>query len=69
MTEAIRTYLLPMPMRIKGYTVLMDGFYTIVINSNMSEDARLQAYRHEIRHIKRDDLRKDDSADHIEGTM
>ena len=69
MTETIRTYLLPLPMHIKGYTVLMDEFYTIVINSNMNEAARMKAYRHEIRHIRKGDLRKDDSADHIESTM
>lgn len=66
MTEAVYTHLLPLPMRVKGYTVLMDDTYTIVINSNLSDQARLEAYRHEIDHIKGDDLRSEDSADQIE---
>lgn len=66
MTEAIYTYLLPLPMRIKGYTVLMDDVYTIIINSNLCPDARMRAYRHEIRHIRNEDLRSQRTADHIE---
>lgn len=66
MIEAIYTYLLPLPMKIKGYTVLMDDTYTIVINSNLDELARWDAYRHEIQHIRGDDLRRDDSAGAIE---
>ena len=69
MIETIRTYLLPLPSQIKGYTVLMDDVFTVVINSNLNEAARMKAYRHEIRHIRKGDLRKDDSADHIEITM
>lgn len=66
MTEAVYTHLLPLPMRVKGYTVLMEDTYTIVINSNLSDRARLEAYRHELDHIKGDDLRSEDPADHIE---
>lgn len=66
MTEAIYTYLLPLPMRIKGYTVLMDDVYTIIINSNLCPDARMRAYRHEIRHIRNEDFYKRKTADSIE---
>lgn len=69
MTEAVYTYLLPMPMKIKGYTVLMEDTYTIVINSNLSNRARLEAYQHEIEHIKKDDFRKKDSVNAIETDM
>lgn len=69
MMEAIYTYLLPLPMKIKGYTVLMDDTYTIVINSNLSDLARWDAYRHEVQHIRREDLRRDDSAGAIELDM
>lgn len=66
MSETIYTYLLPMPANIKGYTVLMDDVYTIVINSNLDEFARFRAYLHEMQHIRNDDLQKNDSADHTE---
>lgn len=66
MIEAVYTHLLPLPMRVKGYTVLMDDVYTVVINSNLSDQARLEAYRHELDHIKGDDLRSEGPADHIE---
>lgn len=69
MNNTVYTYLMPMPGRIKGYTVLMDDVYTIVINSNLCERVRMEAYDHEMRHIDQDDLQKDDSADHIESMM
>ena len=66
MTEAVYTHLLPLPMRVKGYTVLMEDTYTIVINSNLSDQARLEAYRHEIDHIRKDDFHRNDSVNDIE---
>ena len=69
MTEAVYTHLLPLPMRVKGYTVLMEDTYTVVINSNLSDQARLEAYRHEIDHIRKDDFRKSDNVNAIEWGM
>ena len=48
----------PMPGRIRSYTVRKEDYYTIVVNSNLSEEARLEAYRHEVDHIERGDFDK-----------
>ena len=69
MSNTIYTHLIPLPGRNKGYTVLMDDDYNIVINSNLCERARMEAYDLEMRNIDQDDLQKDDSADHIESMM
>ena len=66
MTETIYTYLFPLPMRVKGYTVYMDDVYTVVINSNLCQDERTKAYKHEIEHIKRGDFCSHKTADQIE---
>lgn len=66
MTKDIRIYLCDMPMSIKGYTVLKDEWFTIVINANLSESARYKAYQHEYRHIMNGDFEKRTSADIIE---
>ena len=55
-----------MPMTIKGYTVLKDGFYTIVINANLCESSRKKTYEHEYNHIVNGDFEKRTSADLIE---
>ena len=53
-------------MSIKGYTVLKDGFYTIVINANLCEATRRKTYKHEYEHIINGDFEKRASADLIE---
>ena len=65
MNEVIFTYLCPLPGKVKGYTVLMDGFYTIVVNSNLSPEARMRAYRHEVKHLGKDDFHRDDPVGEI----
>jgi hypothetical protein len=55
-----------MSMSIKGYTVLKDGFYTIVINANLCEATRRKTYKHEYEHIINGDFEKRASADLIE---
>lgn len=66
MNNRITTALYPMPGRVRSYTVLKDGFFTIVINENLSEEARWKAYRHEMDHINNGDYEKNCSADLIE---
>lgn len=62
----ITTFVYPLPGTIKGYTVRKDGFYTIVVNENLNEDARMEAYAHEVDHINNGDYEKKCSADLIE---
>ena len=62
----ITTYITPMPGRIRSYTVRKDEYYTIVVNENLSTEARMAAYKHELDHINRGDFEQKGSADLIE---
>lgn len=66
MTEEIHTIIYPLPPEIKAYTACVNGYYTIVINDNLSAAARLQAYNHERNHINNGDFSSPDKADFIE---
>ena len=65
MTNDIRVILRDMPMSVKGFTVLKDGYFTIVINANLSREAQERTYRHEMSHIQSGDFEKE-CADMIE---
>lgn len=69
MTEEIRVYQAEMPARIKGYTTLKDGYYTILINSIFDRKQQLEIYEHELKHIKNGDFEKEYSANLIEAYM
>lgn len=62
----INTFLRPLPGSIKAFVTKHDDVYTIVINENLSEEARIRAYWHEIRHIENGDLENGYSLDQIE---
>lgn len=66
MTDEIRVYQAPLPARVRGYTVLKDGYYTIVINSILDREQQLKEYRHELKHITEGDFYKNLPADLIE---
>jgi len=46
--------------------VLVDGFYTIVLNDALSPQAKHRACRHEMEHIQNGDFERSCSADLIE---
>lgn len=51
-----RVYFVPFPGDIKAVARLdEEGFPSIYINENLSQNARKAAFLHEIRHIVRDD--------------
>ena len=57
--ENIRTILYDLPTAIKGFTVATtDGFFTIVLNQNLSFQQNKKTYHHEIKHIMRGDYDK-----------
>ena len=66
MTDEINTILLPLPMTIGAFTVLKDGIYTVIVNSNLSEEARMREHGKEIYHIMNGDFQRHCSADLIE---
>ena len=62
----IRVVLASMPARIRAYTVLMDGYYTIVLNDDLSPQAKPRACQHELMHIENGDFERSVSADLLE---
>lgn len=64
--DNIKTIMLDLPNTIGGYTVLHDGFYTIVLNKNHSHEKNVESYLHELSHIQNKDFEKKCSADLIE---
>ena len=69
MTDEIRVYQAEMPARIKGFTTLKDGYYTIMINSIFDRKQQLKIYENELKHIKNGDFERKCSADLIEAYM
>lgn len=66
MKENIRVLLMLMPGSIRAFTVLKDGFYTIVINAILDRKQQLKEYNHEMNHILNGDFDSGLSADLIE---
>lgn len=52
----MRTILMDLPPRIKGFVSRVDGEEVIVLNSRLTHEANEQTYIHELRHIAGDDL-------------
>lgn len=49
-----------LPPSIAGYTVSNpDDTYTIILNSRVTRERQLEAYRHELRHIRESDFEKE----------
>ena len=65
-TNNIRVVLAQLPARIRSYVVLVDGYYTIVLNDALSPQAKHRACRHEMEHIQNGDFERSCSADLIE---
>ncbi|MCF2641188.1 hypothetical protein I6E50_02030 [Roseburia hominis] len=64
--ENVRTIYCDMPNTIGGFTILVDDFFTIVLNQNLSHEKNLESYMHELEHIKNGDFDKKVSAGLIE---
>lgn len=67
MTPDVNTLEYDLPVRIAGYTVLnADSSYTVVLNSRLTFERRMQAYQHEMKHILTGDYDRKVDADMIE---
>lgn len=65
--DEIYTRLFNLPTTIRGYTVRdKNGDYNICINARISHEDQLEAYEHELKHIKLGDFQRSASADLIE---
>lgn len=45
-----------------------DDSYTIIVNKDLSEEGRKEAFRHEVKHITGGDIYKEDSINTIEAS-
>ena len=52
-----------LPPRVKGFTVLKDGYYTIILNHNLTKEQNKLTYLHELHHIQNGDFEKIDIQD------
>lgn len=62
----IRTVYADMPATIKAYTIYHDGFYTVILNQNLSYSQNLASYKHELKHIMRNDFDNHHTVDQLE---
>ena len=47
-----------LPPKVKGFTVLKEGYYTIVLNQNLTREQNKVTYLHEMGHIENRDFEK-----------
>ena len=70
MDERVRVLFKPFDCDFRGVTLCRfddgESYYTIVINENLSEEARERTFNHEISHIERGDFESDIPIDEIE---
>lgn len=54
--DNVRTMYADLPSAVKAYTILCDGYYTIVLNQNLSHEQLMLSYAHEMGHINSNDF-------------
>lgn len=57
---------LPMPMSVHSFVCRKGGLIFLIVNSNLSDDAKRDALEHEFDHIDSGDLFSDEDAAEIE---
>ena len=71
MDERVRVLFKPFDCDFRGVTLCRfddgESYYTIVINENLSEEAKKKTFHHEISHIECGDFDSDVPRDEIEG--
>ena len=65
-TVNTRVVFVKLPPKIHACVVRKDCYNTIMINEGLSAEGRLNAYRHELEHIRRGDFDSDLTAGEIE---
>lgn len=65
--EYYRVYMVKLPGDVRGACRLdADGFASIYINDDLSPKAKKAAFRHEMRHLDREDHTNPDSIQEVE---
>lgn len=59
-TPDIYMYKTPLPPGVNEMVTPCDGGYTVYIDSRLSHEKVLEAYKHAVEHINRDDFQKED---------
>ena len=62
----IRTVYADMPATVKAYTVCHDGYYTVILNQNLSHAQNVISYLHELEHIRMKYFDSNQTADELE---
>lgn len=61
MTDDVNVAYWDLPVTIHGLVRRNeDDSYTVILNSRDSRERNMEAYRHELEHLKRDDFQRDD---------
>lgn len=65
--DYIKTQYQDLPLTIGGYTVATpDGWFTIILNQNLSHENNEKTYAHELKHILNGDFDRTDSVNLLE---
>lgn len=64
----MRTILIDMPVKIRGYIYedVATGERVCVLNARLNHESNIETYEHECRHIKNNDFESDESINSIE---
>lgn len=58
--DDIYTYYVNLPSRVKGFTVPCESGYVVYLNQNLTREAMLETYQHELGHILAYDFERSD---------
>ena len=64
--EDCRVTVCKLPPHVKGLCTVKDTEELIMINEDLSDEAKLEALAHELRHLRRGDLYSDEPVEEIE---
>ncbi len=56
--DDVFTYCVSLPPKVKGFTVPCADGYTIYLNKNLTHEAMLKTYQHELNHVTGRDFEK-----------
>lgn len=62
----MRTILVDLPYKIKGFALRVEDEIIIVLNAHLSREANQQTYLHELKHISHNDLNESCDVNFIE---
>ena len=64
--EDVYVTICTLPVHVKGLLKEVRGCQIILINELLSDDAKAKTFRHELRHLRRNDMRRQRPIEEIE---